>query len=381
MVDGTHLKGKFKGVLLIGVAMDGNNQIYLLAFAIVDNESDVSWKWFMKNLKDMIGDQQELVFIYDRHVNITNATSEIFPDAFHAICTYHLGNNIKSRFKNAPFYKLYQDAAYAYRKSQFTYYWNQILSIGSGSLAKYLQEIGIERWARCYQVGRRYENMTTNSAASVNAFLQEARELPITKIVEFICELLQRWFHERRTQWSTQNTSHSDYAEERLAVQFEKSRRYTVKPIDWCMFHVKDGGLDGTVDLNARTYTCMEFQYMGIPCSHAIAAARHKNINYHTLIDPCYSVDSLIGAYAEPILLVGHMSEWKRPPDYHPIPVQPPRLVKRAGRRRTQRITSTGERRVVNKCSRCGTSSHNRQTCTNPITQARTSGCIYRGTV
>ncbi|XP_022154997.1 uncharacterized protein LOC111022140 [Momordica charantia] len=203
MVDGTHLKGKFRGVLLIGVAMDENNQIYPFAFAIVDNESDASWKWFMKNLKDMIGDPQKLVFIYDRH-----------------------------------------DAAYAYRKSQFTYYWNQILSVGSGSLAKYLQEIGVERWARCYQVGRRYENMTTNSTKS-----------------------------ERRTHWSTQNTSHSDYADERLALQFEKSRRYTVKPVDWCMFHVEDAGLDGTVDLNAHTCTCMEFQYMGIPCSHAIAAA------------------------------------------------------------------------------------------------------------
>ncbi|XP_022156658.1 uncharacterized protein LOC111023507 [Momordica charantia] len=158
--------------------------------------------------------------------------------------------------------------------------------------------------------------MTTNSAESVNALIREARKLPITKTVEFICDLLQRWFHERRTHWSTQNTSHSDYAEERLALQFEKSRRYTVKPVYWCMFHVEDGGLDGTVDLNARTCTCMEFQYMGIPCSHAIVAVRHKNINCHTLIDPYYSVDSLIGTYAEPILPVGHMSEWKRPADY-----------------------------------------------------------------
>ncbi|XP_022154346.1 uncharacterized protein LOC111021631 [Momordica charantia] len=117
MVDGTHLKGKFRGVLLIGVAMKGNNQIYPLAFAIVDNKSDALWKWFMKNLKDMIGNPPEPVFISDRHISIVNATSEIFPDAFHAIYTYHLGNNIKARFKNAAFYKLYQDAAYAYRKS------------------------------------------------------------------------------------------------------------------------------------------------------------------------------------------------------------------------------------------------------------------------
>ncbi|XP_022143568.1 uncharacterized protein LOC111013438 [Momordica charantia] len=151
MVDDTHLKGKYKGVLLLGVAMDENNQIYLVAFSIVDNESDASWKWFMQNLKDIIGELDDLVFISDRHVSITNTTTQMFLGAFHGICTYPLTNNIKSRFKNNTLTKLYQDAAAAYHESVFKYYWNQIVSVGTGSLAEYLQEIGVERWARYYQ--------------------------------------------------------------------------------------------------------------------------------------------------------------------------------------------------------------------------------------
>ena len=45
-VDETFLKCKFGGILLIASSQDGNNQIFPLAFAIVDSENDVSWTWF-----------------------------------------------------------------------------------------------------------------------------------------------------------------------------------------------------------------------------------------------------------------------------------------------------------------------------------------------
>ena len=44
-VDGTFLKCKFGGILLTASSQDGNNQIFPLAFAIVDSENDVSWTW------------------------------------------------------------------------------------------------------------------------------------------------------------------------------------------------------------------------------------------------------------------------------------------------------------------------------------------------
>ena len=42
-VDGTFLKSKFGGILLTVASQDDNNQIFPLAFAIIDSKYDASW--------------------------------------------------------------------------------------------------------------------------------------------------------------------------------------------------------------------------------------------------------------------------------------------------------------------------------------------------
>ncbi|KAI5648279.1 hypothetical protein M9H77_34284 [Catharanthus roseus] len=42
-VDETHLRGPYKGVLLIASTWDANNHLFPLAFAIVDKESSENW--------------------------------------------------------------------------------------------------------------------------------------------------------------------------------------------------------------------------------------------------------------------------------------------------------------------------------------------------
>ena len=86
VVDGTHLHEKYKGMLLIATCIDGNNNIYPIAFGIVDGENDASWLWFMTHLKASIGDIPNLVIISDRHISIRKAVSSIFLEAFHALC-------------------------------------------------------------------------------------------------------------------------------------------------------------------------------------------------------------------------------------------------------------------------------------------------------
>ena len=46
VIDGTHLKGKFRGVLFVAAAKDGNEQIYPIAFGVGDKENDRSWSCF-----------------------------------------------------------------------------------------------------------------------------------------------------------------------------------------------------------------------------------------------------------------------------------------------------------------------------------------------
>lgn len=46
-LDGTFLKGKAKGQLLVAVGQDNMNHFYPLAWAIVDKEIKRTWNWFL----------------------------------------------------------------------------------------------------------------------------------------------------------------------------------------------------------------------------------------------------------------------------------------------------------------------------------------------
>ena len=49
-VDACHLKGHYGGQLMTAVATDLNDQLFPLAFAIVEVETKDSWTWFILNL-------------------------------------------------------------------------------------------------------------------------------------------------------------------------------------------------------------------------------------------------------------------------------------------------------------------------------------------
>ena len=67
-LDGCHLKGRFEGQILFAITRDANDNIFLVAFAVVEQENKDSWVWFLQQFSDDIGnpDQVNLVFIIDR---------------------------------------------------------------------------------------------------------------------------------------------------------------------------------------------------------------------------------------------------------------------------------------------------------------------------
>ncbi|KAL2243865.1 UNVERIFIED_CONTAM: hypothetical protein Sindi_0504500 [Sesamum indicum] len=90
-VDGTHLYTKYKHKMLIAAAMDGNQQVLPLAFAVVDEESLLSWKWFLRQLsRHIIRGRRGICLISDRHAGITRAVREcpnfVPPNGVHRYC-------------------------------------------------------------------------------------------------------------------------------------------------------------------------------------------------------------------------------------------------------------------------------------------------------
>ncbi|XP_038885923.1 uncharacterized protein LOC120076231 [Benincasa hispida] len=226
IVDVTHLRDKYSGKLLLATRVDGNNQIYQVAFDISSGETDESWVWFLQQLRCAIGQVHDLVIVSDRHPSIKKAIITVFPEAFYGICIHHLKANLLVNFKNKDIFDIFDKSAKASRESVFKYHWSQFA--GYPGACKYLEDIGLERWARVYQCNRRYNQMTKNLAECINGVLKDARRLPITSFLDHIRGWLQDLYYRRRTEASNSTSRLSDYVMTIIRDAVDKASRYEV---------------------------------------------------------------------------------------------------------------------------------------------------------
>ncbi|KAG6537319.1 hypothetical protein ZIOFF_002406 [Zingiber officinale] len=97
-LDGTHIKNKYKGCILVVVEKDANDDLFTLAYSVVDAENDDNWGWFCFQLKSALFSHRfigfhEFTFFSDRHPGIIKAIQLVFPGSHHAYCLRHLVDN------------------------------------------------------------------------------------------------------------------------------------------------------------------------------------------------------------------------------------------------------------------------------------------------
>ncbi|XLR48139.1 hypothetical protein S83_032799, partial [Arachis hypogaea] len=63
-LDGTFLKGYFGGQLLTAVGQDANNQLFPIAYGVVDAETRKNWRFFLEELHTDIGDYNENGWVF-----------------------------------------------------------------------------------------------------------------------------------------------------------------------------------------------------------------------------------------------------------------------------------------------------------------------------
>ncbi|KAJ0043059.1 hypothetical protein Pint_17648 [Pistacia integerrima] len=66
-LDGTHLKGPYRGVLISTVTLDLNN-LFPVAVSICEVENSCSWGWLLELLRGYLGDDNDnpITFMSDR---------------------------------------------------------------------------------------------------------------------------------------------------------------------------------------------------------------------------------------------------------------------------------------------------------------------------
>ncbi|XP_010424726.1 PREDICTED: uncharacterized protein LOC104709876 [Camelina sativa] len=373
VVDGTFLKNKYKGVLLVATAVDGNSNLYPIAFGIADSENDASWEWFLMQLKVVIADDKDLAFVSDRHISIGKMIGKIYPLAKHGICIHHLIGNVVTNYKGRGVAGRLAKASKAYRVAEFDKHFAEICNI-SPAIGGYLQEADVKKWARCHFLGYRYDINTNNPAESINSALRSPREYPIIPLLDSIREMLTRWFYERRAQSEQQNDPLTIDVEQKISRRIEKGEKFKAYPISQFILQIKGKGVDFIVDLEKRTCSCGKFDTGKLPCRHAIKACFSIGKSLYPYADDVFTTAAWRSLYEETINPIGvPEDEWCVPETVGDVKIVPPETRRGAGRRRKRRYESVEDKIRLSqgakrrKCGRCGKEGHNRSTCENTI--------------
>uniref|UniRef100_A0A0D3BCV1 Uncharacterized protein n=1 Tax=Brassica oleracea var. oleracea TaxID=109376 RepID=A0A0D3BCV1_BRAOL len=250
VVDGTFLKSKFKGVLLVATAIDGNSNLYPIAFGIVDSENEQSWEWFMRQLKVVVADDNGLAFISNRQVSIAKKLEKVYPLARHGICIHHLLNNVISYFKGKGLAGLISKASKAYRVVDFKKMFAHVCNI-SPAIGNYLMEADVKKWARCQFHGYMHTHRLTIDV------------------------------------------------EEKIDRRIEKGKTFGVYPVTDSQLLVKGDTIDCFVDLDKQTFSCGKYDLLKIPCRHAIKVGFFVGREPYTLTDFLYTMRAWREAYQE----------------------------------------------------------------------------------
>ncbi|XP_038896605.1 uncharacterized protein LOC120084863 [Benincasa hispida] len=359
-VDGTFLKYKFGGTLLSASTLDGNNNIFPLAFAIVDSENDVSWKWFFEHIQTSLGDREHLVIVSYRHLSIPKDVLSVFNNVEYYMCIQHVLRNLKL-FKDPLIDQFYFSCAKSYTIDDFEFNMRSIESI-SPNIRSYLINVGLKKWSRAYSQRRRYEMMTTNPSECVNFVLKENRNLPVASLLDAIRCLLQKWFHDRRKASLSMTTILTPWAENILHNQHEQSRSFMIHPIEIVEYSVMDGDKQFLVKLNFESCSLQVWDFEEIPCSHVLVVLRLLNMDIYSYISNYYYSSALSWTYMGCVRPVGVHSNWRVLDDG--IRALPPIFKHSARRPKKQRIPSVGEAKSSSlRCSRCHSKGHNSRTC------------------
>ncbi|XP_020887734.1 uncharacterized protein LOC110230087 [Arabidopsis lyrata subsp. lyrata] len=201
-----------------------------------------------------------------------------------------------------------------------------------------------------------------------------AREFPIVYIIEFVRKTLMTWFALRRETAKQEATMLTPKVREILQENFEKSGGFAVRKVNTGEYDVVGGAKGGYhVQLAMRSCTCMEFNFLKIPCPHAVAAAIVDQVPMHSLVDVHYTSCYWVMAYKDsinPVLALSSLHEL--PKDIASMNLLPLHTKRAPGRPKKKRFFSRGEfqkkgMRGQNVFSRCKAKGHNRATCRMPI--------------
>ncbi|KAL4291677.1 hypothetical protein GQ457_14G022030 [Hibiscus cannabinus] len=343
-LDGCFLKGMLEGALLVAVGRDANNQMYPIAWALVESETKYSWGWFVENLRTdlhmMNGERFTIMSDMQKASGLIDAVSTVIPECEHRFCARHWFANWKKLHKNLELHKLFWSCSKATSEADFR---KQAAAVGEVKGRALLDMLKKDptHWSKAFFSTRSLcDSVDNNIAEAFNARLIGARHMSIISMFEEI----RHYVMERTVKNKNSCMKWKNQICPKICAKVEEHRELSA----FC--HVSWNGADGyevvsnrdtfVVDLKEKKCTCRYWDLTGIPCKHAICVILFKKDRVEEYINDFYKKDMYEKCYNFVIPPLAGEKFW---PATNMGDIEPPLPRKLPGRPKKKRVPEEGE--------------------------------------
>ncbi|VVA28315.1 PREDICTED: Transposase MuDR plant [Prunus dulcis] len=377
-VDECHLKGPFSGQLLAAVGIDANDNIYPIAYAAVELETEETYSWF---LELWIGDLGHVsdhgwIFISDQQKGLDKAFDIVVPEAQHRWCVRHMYGNFKEKFKGKVFKDLLWSAVRASNRYEFEVEMNKLKDLNSGAY-EWLMGKDLDKWARHrFSIAPKCDMLLTNMCETFNSYILDAQDKPILTMLEMIrCNLMKRLQRKREAMSKHDGVICSKIQKKLEQIKINSSRNCMATQARPYEFQVGDYLHDQhVIDIASKTCSCNRWDLNGIPCIHVVAAIYLYRVKPEDYVAECYHKATYLKAYEPIIHPVKGFNMWLKSTE---IPLLPPIVRKQPGRPKRSRKKDIEMEKGVDAnctklkrhgtltCTKCWKKGHNKRNCSN----------------
>ncbi|KAG0488869.1 hypothetical protein HPP92_007680 [Vanilla planifolia] len=364
-LDGITLKAVKRWKLLAATAVDGENDLFPVAMAVVDAETEENWQWFLLQLKSALGMSRTITFVSNRQNGLEEAVSEVYEDSYHGYCVLHLIQEFKAELDDswtpelkAAMLDILIRAVYACKADEFNDCIDSLKS-ESQELAEWVLSMRPQLWSDAFFKGLRYGHYSSAAAQTFNEWISTRQEPSVLQMIDMLrCKIMELMYkgHDSSNAWTDILLTPS--VTSKLEEELGKARSFDVVCSTGNVFEVKDATTN-VVNMETWECSCRRWQVRGIPCPHALAAIERSGWCIYDFCSKYFTTECYRQAYLlsiNPIADPVHSTSL--------VPFRAKRLPGRPKRKPVEpRITS---KRAV-RCSKCRGYGHYKQTCTTSI--------------
>ncbi|KAH9657813.1 SWIM-type domain-containing protein [Citrus sinensis] len=272
-IDGCHLKGPYKGVLLSAVAIDANDGIFPITFCVCSVESTSTWTWFLRHLNTFLGDNRQLTFMCDR-----------------------------------------QKAARASNQRAFDRAMEELRKTNKG-IYETLRKLPTKFWSRhAFDNNCKSDHCTNNVTESFNAWVGVQRKMPILTMLEWIKKkkLTKRLINRKQKAMAWGNKIPRRIYDNMMTHLKIGSVNPISRASEW-LYEVDDNYRTYIVDLEHHVCDYGYWQVSGIPCIHAMPCISHSHKDQTDFVSLWLKKDTYIRGYSGMIHPILDKDSWPNP--------------------------------------------------------------------